>query len=148
MKYSDLLNGVKRLDLPSCEDARGILTAIEGGIDIPFEIKRIFYMHHIVADRAAHAHRETDQVVIGAAGSSMMDISDGVTTHTYQLTDPATGLYIPRMLFVRIYDLSPDALILVLANTHYDISKSIRSWDEYLDARKLSSTSADMTTHA
>jgi len=137
MEHLDLLNGVKKIDLPSCEDARGILTAIEGDIDIPFEIKRIFYMHHIVADRAGHAHRETDQVVIGAAGSSMMDISDGVTNHTYQLTDPAIGFYIPRMLFVRIYDLSTDALILVLANSHYDMSKSIRSWDEYLKEREV-----------
>lgn len=89
-------------------------------------------MHHIVTERGGHAHRDIDQVVIAIAGKFKIDFSDGVNTKTYSLHDPAKGLYIPRMIFTRLYDFSPDAVCLVLANTHYDITRSIRSWEKYL----------------
>lgn len=128
------LNAVKWIELPSNVDTRGVLTSIEGGIDIPFTIKRVFYMHHIISERGGHAHRDTDQVVIAIAGSFKMDLSDGVTKKAFQLDDPKHGLYIPRMIFIHIYDFSPGAVCCVLANTHYDIKKSIRSWEEYKKA--------------
>ena len=54
---------INKINLFSVKDARGVLTAVEGGVDIPFEIKRVFYMHHVVkgAARGGHAHRDTDQ---------------------------------------------------------------------------------------
>ena len=130
----DSLNAVKWLDLPSNVDNRGVLTSIESGIDIPFAIERIFYMHHIVAERGGHAHRDTDQVVIGIYGHFKMDLSDGITTITFDLDDPTRGIYIPRMVFIHMYDFSPGTVCCVLANTHYDIKKSIRSWEEYKKA--------------
>jgi len=103
-------------------------------MDVPFEIERVFYMHHIITDRGGHAHADTDQVVIAAAGRFKMDLSDGTNTQTYVLDDPTRGVYTPRMVFIRLYDFSPGAVCLVLASTHYDISKSIRSWEDYLKA--------------
>ena len=58
---------VNWVSLPSITDPRGVLTSIEGETDIPFDIKRIFYMHHITEDRGGHAHRDTDQLVIAIA---------------------------------------------------------------------------------
>ena len=101
-------------------------------MDIPFEVKRIFYMHHICSDRGGHAHRETDQVVIAAAGSLEMDLSDGAHTATYVLDNPSRGVFTPRMVFVTLHNFSPGAVCLVLASTRYDMSKSIRSWKDYL----------------
>ena len=63
-----MLDQVKLISLPSVVDSRGVLTAIEGTKDIPFEIKRVFYMHHIERNRGGHAHRDTDQVVIAISG--------------------------------------------------------------------------------
>jgi hypothetical protein len=134
MASSSVLNAVRWIALPSNVDARGVLTSVEGGQDIPFEIKRVFYMHHITIDRGGHAHTDTEQVVTAAAGSFRMDLSDGTTTQTYVLDDPTRGVYTPPMVFIRLYDFSPGTVCLVLASTHYDITKSIRSWEEYLEA--------------
>jgi dTDP-4-dehydrorhamnose 3,5-epimerase-like enzyme len=131
------LSDVKWIDLPSNVDNRGVLTSIESAADIPFAIKRIFYMHHIIADRGGHAHRDTDQVVIAISGCFKMDLSDGITTITFDLNDPTRGVYIPRMIFIRMYDFSQEAVCCVLASTHYDIKKSIRSWEDYKEAIRL-----------
>jgi hypothetical protein len=134
MANSSVLDAVRWVELPSNVDERGVLTSIESGQDIPFEIKRIFYMHHITTDRGGHAHTDTEQVVTAAAGRFKMDLSDGVSTRTYVLDDPTRGVYTPPMVFIELYDFSPGAVCLVLASTHYDIGKSIRSWEAYLEA--------------
>ncbi|MCX8044170.1 MAG: FdtA/QdtA family cupin domain-containing protein [Desulfobacterota bacterium] len=130
------LNQVRWIELPSNRDNRGILTSIESGIDIPFTIKRVFYMHHIVSDRGGHAHRDTDQVVIAISGRFVMELSDGIEHRFFELDDPTRGVYIPRMIFIKMYNFTPDAVCCVLASTHYDITRSIRSWEEYLQVVK------------
>lgn len=125
------LDNIYWIDLPSYSDTRGVLTAIESEQDIPFAIQRIFYMHHIVADRAAHAHPDTDQVIIGMAGSCQIQVSDGEKQQTYELKNPLRGLYVPRMIFIELTDFTPDAICLVLANTHYQNKTVIRSKAEY-----------------
>ena len=134
MANSSVLDAVRWVELPSNVDERGVLTSIESGQDIPFEIKRIFYMHHVTTDRGGHAHTDTEQVVTAASGCFKMDLSDGVSTETYILDDPTQGVYTPPMVFIKLYDFSPGAVCLVLASTHYDIGKSIRSWEAYLEA--------------
>lgn len=128
-----LLEKVTWIDLPSVEDDRGVLTAIESGIDIPFEIKRIFYMHHITKPRGGHAHRDTSQVLTAAGGSFTLELFDGAETRTFTMNDPTKGIFMPPMVFVSHYDFSSDAVCLVFADTHYDMSHSIRSREEYLN---------------
>lgn len=126
------INDVRFIDLPSVKDVRGVLTSIEGGIDTPFEIKRIFYMHHIVSDRGGHAHTDTDQVIVASYGSFKVEISDGSRSSSYVLDDAQKGLYVPRMIFIKLSGFSSGAVCMVLASTHYDITKSIRTWEDYL----------------
>lgn len=128
------LDAVRWIELPSHRDERGVLTSIESAGDIPFAIQRIFYMHHVVADRGGHAHVDTDQVVIAVAGQFKVDLSDGQRRCSYDLNDQTRGLYVPRMVFTNLYSFSAGAVCLVLASTHYDILKSIRSWEDYLKA--------------
>lgn len=128
------LREVHWIELPSNTDNRGVLTSIESGIDTPFPIKRIFYMHHIVSDRGGHAHLDTDQVVIATSGSFTLVVSDGTTRKSYSMDDPARGLYIPRMIFIEMHDFTPGAVCCVLASTHYDIKRSLRCWDDYKKA--------------
>ena len=92
------------IDLPSNRDSRGVLTSIESNINIPFTIKRIFYMHHIITDRGGHAHIDTDQVVVAAAGSFKIDLCDGEITKTYEMNNATKGLYVPRMVFMKLYN--------------------------------------------
>ena len=127
----------KVIDINTISDVRGSLTSIEGeGIDIPIEIKRVFYMHHITGNRGGHAHIDTDQVLIGISGSFMLKLFDGKETKEFLMNDCTKGVYIPRLTFTDMYDFTPDAVCLVLANTHYDMGKSLRSLDAYMSYLK------------
>jgi dTDP-4-dehydrorhamnose 3,5-epimerase-like enzyme len=135
------LQDVRWIDFQDVMDERGRLTAIEGFNHIPFEIARIFYVHHVQpgSERGGHAHRETDQVIVGVHGTLYLEVSDGTTTKQFILDDPRRGVLIPRMVWVRMYNFSPGAVCLVLASTKYNRSKSIRTWNEYLNIQGLSS---------
>lgn len=128
------LDAVRWLPLPSHGDDRGILTAVEGSIDVPFAIARVYFLHHITADRGGHAHRDTHQLVVAVAGSCELVLSDGCWTRTFLLDDPARGLLLGPMLFIRMQHISPDARLVVMASTHYDKARSLRSWEAYLEA--------------
>jgi len=127
------LDKVVWVDLPSVEDDRGVLTAVESDKDVPFTIRRVFYMHHITKARGGHAHRDTSQVLTAAAGSFTLELFDGENTRTYTMDNPTRGIYMPPMVFVNHYDFSSDAVCLVFADTHYDMSMSIRTREEFLN---------------
>lgn len=124
------------IDLKSIFDPRGVLTAVEGGIDIPFEIKRIFYMHHVVDDRGGHAHIDTDQVLIPIHGSLRVVLFNGKEREEYIMDDCTKGLYIPRLYFTDMYDFTLDTVCLLLSSTHYDMGRSLRSMDAYMNYLK------------
>ena len=114
---------------------------------VPFEIKRVFYMHDVAqeADRGGHAHRDTDQFAVAVHGSLKIVVSDGSESRLVILDDPAWGITLPRMIWTRLMDFSDGAVCLVLANTHYDSSKSIRTWPEYLAERRVPECQEVMT---
>lgn len=128
---------VRWLELQDVCDSRGRLTAVESEVHIPFPIARVFYVHQVQpgVDRGGHAHKDTDQLAVAVHGSLKIYLSDGVETRGFQLDRPDRGLYIPRLIFARLCDFSPGAVCLVFASTKYDRSRSIRSWDEYLNYR-------------
>jgi dTDP-4-dehydrorhamnose 3,5-epimerase-like enzyme len=122
------------VDLPSNRDNRGVLTSVEQINNIPIEIRRVFYMHHMVKDRGGHSHIDTDQVVIAAHGSMFIKLTfPDTSTCEYTMDDPCKGLYIPRLTFIEIGNITQDAVCLVLANTFYDMSMSLRNIEQYLD---------------
>jgi dTDP-4-dehydro-6-deoxy-alpha-D-glucopyranose 2,3-dehydratase len=118
-------------------DKRGSLTAIEGGYDIPFDIKRAFYIHNVVEDRGGHTHLETDQFAIAVHGKLKILVSDGHESKVFILDSAEHGVYLPRMTWTRLMDFSEDAVCLVLSSTHYDMDKSIRKWNDYLAFRNI-----------
>lgn len=133
---------VRWYELRSVADDRGRLTVIEGERHVPFPIARVFYVHDVVGgvDRGAHAHRDTDQLAVAVSGSLKIEASDGIETRPFELVRPDRGLYLPRMIWVRLYDFSPGAVCLVLASTPYDGARSIRTWAEYLRHRGFEKT--------
>lgn len=143
MKISD----ITWKDLQSVCDDRGCLTAIEGGQIIPFEVKRVFYMHNVAqgADRGGHAHRDTDQFAVAVHGSLKIVVSDGTESRMVILDNPGWGITLPRMTWTRLMDFSEGAVCMVLASTHYDRSKSIRTWSEYLAERSAPECQEAMT---
>ncbi len=124
----------RKLHFPDLGDERGKLVVAEGdGIDIPFEIKRVFYIYgsddSVV--RGQHANRESEFVLINVAGSSKVMITDGENKDIVELSRPMEGVYLPKMVWKEMYDFSPDSVLLVLASTHYDGSEYIRDYEEY-----------------
>lgn len=128
------IDDVRMLSFQQRGDERGRLVVAEGGQEIPFDIRRVFYIYDSVPQvvRGRHANRESEFVMIDMAGSSRVRVSDGAHERVYTLDQPHTGIYIPRMLWKEMFDFSENAVLLVLANTHYDAGEYIRDYAEYL----------------
>ena len=131
------LSFAKWVELPNKIDPRGSLT-VANPEEIGFPVSRVFYVYGVPAnvERAKHAHRITEQFVIAIRGSFFLDLTDGQNTRTYSMDDPTRGVYVPAMLWDRLYDFLTDAICLVFASTPYDESDYIRDWDRYLEAMK------------
>ena len=114
-------------------DERGKLVIVEGNQDIPFEIKRLFYIYGSDKDvvRGKHANRESEFVLINVSGTSKVMVTDGKNKQVVELTKPRQGVYLPKMVWKEMYDFSPDSVVLVLASTHYDGTEYIRDYDEF-----------------
>ena len=126
---------IKILEFGEFGDERGNLVVAEGGIDVPFDVKRVFYMYGSDATvvRGQHANRVTEFVLINVSGSSKVKVDNGYETQIIELNRPRMGLYIPAMLWKDMYDFSADSVLLVLASTHYDGSEYIRDYDAYIE---------------
>lgn len=130
----NLLEEVKMIDFQQRGDERGHLVVVEENQDIPFELKRIFYMYGSDESvvRGQHANRKTEFVLINVAGSSKVLVKDGLGNEELYVLDKAhSGIYIPKMIWKDMYDFSSDSILLVLASEHYDNSEYIRDYDEY-----------------
>jgi dTDP-4-dehydrorhamnose 3,5-epimerase-like enzyme len=129
-----VLASVRWIDFTSVTDERGSLTAIESKRHCPFEVKRVFYVHGVVsgADRGGHAHRDTDQLLVCVHGQVSVEALDGRNKASFVLGEPTRGIYVPRMVFVRLYDFFPESVLLVLASTEYHPNRSIRTWADYV----------------
>ncbi len=114
-------------------DERGKLVVIEGGESIPFEIKRVFYIYGSDSEviRGQHANRESEFVLINVSGTSKVRITDIKEEFVVELNRPMMGIYIPKMVWKDMYDFSSDAVLLVLASTHYNDKEYIRDFDSY-----------------
>ena len=128
------IQDVKIINFKDFGDERGKLVVIEGNRDIPFEIKRVFYIYESDGDivRGQHANRESEFVLINVSGTSKVKVYDGMNSMVYSLDRPMMGIYIPQMIWKDMYDFSKDSVLLVLASTHYDGREYIRDYDEYL----------------
>ncbi len=131
---SEIFDAVQILNFPERGDERGNLVVIEGGQDMPFDIKRVFYIHGSdkTVVRGQHANRKTEFVLINVAGTSKVRILDGMgNEQVFTLDQPRMGIYLPRMVWKDMYDFSEDSVLLCLASEHYDENEYIRDYEEY-----------------
>ncbi len=115
-------------------DDRGQLIALEGCRNIPFEIKRVYYMYDTVAGvvRGKHAHKSLEQILICIHGSCSILLDDGTEKQVITLNRPDQGLYVSNVMWREMFDFSEDAVLMVLASEHYDEKDYIRDYDAFL----------------
>lgn len=119
-------------------DTRGSLIALEAFANIPFSIKRVYYMYNVQLNvmRGEHAHKELQQVLICVAGSCTVRVTDGVDCLEFKLSRPDQGLYMDRMLWHDMRYFSTETVLLVLASDHYNESDYIRDYDLFMKFSK------------
>ncbi len=124
------------IDFNEFGDERGNLVVVEGsGRDVPFDIKRVFYMYGSDPDiiRGQHANRKTKFVLINVSGTSKVKVDNGEETEIIELNKPRMGLFIDTMVWKDMYDFSEDSVLLVLASEHYDGEEYIRDYDTFIN---------------
>ncbi|EDG2011482.1 WxcM-like domain-containing protein [Campylobacter coli] len=117
-------------------DSRGSLIALENLKEIPFEVKRIYYIYDTKPDfpRGAHAHKELEQVLIMMDGSCELVLNDGKDIKNIILNRPDVGLFIGKNIWREMKNFSYGAKLLVLASDFYNEKEYIRNYDEFLKA--------------
>ena len=127
------VNECKILSFKEFGDSRGNLIALEGSKEIPFDIKRIFYVYNMDQDvvRGQHANRESSFVLICVNGSCSINVCDGVNEMVLELDSPNKGLYIPKMLWKDMYHFSEYAVLLCLSDCAYDSEEYINNFEKF-----------------
>lgn len=115
-------------------DDRGQLVALEEFKDIPFEIKRVYYMYDTAQGvrRGFHAHKNLEQILICIHGSCKILLDNGTEKKVVPLEKPYEGLYVSNDMWREMFDFSEDAVLMVLASELYDESDYIRNYDDFL----------------
>jgi hypothetical protein len=125
-------------ELPRIKNRAGNITPVHNNIEIPFAIKRVFYLYDIPGgeSRGAHAHKECHQFLIAASGSFEISLNDSRTQRTVQLNRPYLGLHIPPGIWASEINFSSGAICLVFASHTYNENDYIRDYNDFLSTKK------------
>lgn len=133
MKNSTIYD-VSLIELPKNHSEAGNITAINNGEEIPFDIKRVYYLYDIPGgiSRGGHGHKALRQLIIAASGSFDITIDDGKVKRTFTLNQPYKGLFLPSGLWRELSNFSSGSICMVMASDEYDEKDYIRDYDEFL----------------
>lgn len=131
------MKGIKIIELPFIVDLRGNLTFIQENDQIPFEIKRTYWIYDVPGGtvRGGHAFREQEEFIVALSGSFDVVLDDGKETQKIHLNRSYFGLYIPQMVWRRMENFSTNSLALVLSSTFYDPNDYIRNYNSFLQIK-------------
>lgn len=115
-------------------DRLGNLTVVESNNQLPFDIRRVFFIHDVPGgeNRGGHAHREIKEFIVAAAGSFMVTVDDGKERKTVMLNQPYRGLLVESGVWVTLHDFSSGAIALVLTSDHFSNADHIKDYKEFL----------------
>jgi dTDP-4-dehydrorhamnose 3,5-epimerase-like enzyme len=127
-------NECKLITIDQIGDRRGHISVVENNREVPFEVKRIYYLYDVPSgeERGGHAHKDLKQLIVAASGSFDVVVGDGTNKRTFSLNRPNKGLYFPAGLWREINNFSSGAICLVLASHEYDEKDYIRNYNEFL----------------
>ena len=131
---------VRTYTFPPHGDDRGQLVAIEAMKDLPFEIKRVYYIYETLTGvrRGFHAHKCLQQILLCVNGSCKIHLDNGTDTAEVTLDKPNVGLYISNNMWREMYDFTPGTVLLVLASEYYDEADYIRNYEDFIKMIKES----------
>jgi dTDP-4-dehydrorhamnose 3,5-epimerase-like enzyme len=129
---------IELIQLQKHGDDRGALVSLEDQLNIPFEIKRVYYLFETKdgVKRGLHAHLKLRQMVIAVRGRCRFLLDNGKERVELLLDNPAQGLIINSMIWREMYDFSPDCVLMVLADAHYNEQDYIRDYKQFLEITK------------
>jgi dTDP-4-dehydrorhamnose 3,5-epimerase-like enzyme len=121
------------INLPRILDDRGNLSFLENGSQIPFDIKRVYWIYDVPGGeyRGGHAYRELQEVVVALSGSFDVVLNDGTGSKTYSLNRSYYGLYIPKMIWRHLENFSTNALAFIVTDQYYTEDQYIRDFETY-----------------
>jgi hypothetical protein len=124
--------------LPKIHTIQGNITPVQNNFNIPFDVKRIYYLYDIPGgeSRGAHGHKDLESLIIAVSGSFDVTIDDGFNKKTVQLNRPYLGLNLKPGMWRDISNFSSGAICLVLASEKYDENDYFRNYDEFLNFKK------------
>lgn len=131
------------MDLPQVHNVAGNITAIENEKNIPFSVKRIYYLYDVPGgkERGAHAHKTLHQYVVAASGSFDVILDDGLNRKTVTLNHPNRALYLVPGIWRELSNFSSGAICLVLASDVYNRDDYVRSYQEFIKVKNDTPTS-------
>jgi len=126
------------IELPAIKNRTGNITPVSNNNEIPFSIKRIFYIYDIPGgeSRGAHSHKKCHQFLVAASGSFEVELNDGKTKHTIMLNRPYIGLHIVPGIWAHELNFSSGAICLVLTSELYNTDDYIRDYEQYLNYKR------------
>lgn len=126
---------IKLIDFKLLGDNRGHLTVLEANKNIPFDIKRVYYLTDTQpgVPRGFHAHKELEQIAVCVSGKCRMLLNDGQCKEETWLDSPSKAIRIEKMVWHEMHDFSADCVLLVLASEHYDEADYIRSYTDFIE---------------
>tara|TARA_B000000532_G_C18654081_1_gene313866 strand:+ start:79 stop:519 length:441 start_codon:yes stop_codon:yes gene_type:complete len=129
------LRNFKRIDLGQIIDSHdGKLSVAESDIDIPFKIKRVYYIYDFDSNksiRGYHAHKTLEQVLFCISGSFTLKLFDGINYYEEKMNKPNIGLFIGKYIWHTMHNFSDNCIILVLASEHFDETDYIRDFNNF-----------------
>ena len=132
-----MVKNCKLININNINDSRGNIAFLQSP-DIPFSIKRIYYLYSIpdFAKRGGHAHKKLHQFMIALNGSFKISLDDGVQKKEYTLDNPEEGLYLPPMIWRDISEFKGNSICLVTASEDYDEEDYFRDYDRFIQEQK------------
>ncbi len=128
------LEQVRLIELPKIKDPRGNLTFIESGVNIPFDVKRNYWIYDVPSGmwRDGHAFKAQQEFLVALSGSFDVIVNDGTGEKRFHLSRPQIGLYVPKMTWRYINNFSTNSVALVLSSTYYDPTDYIEHFEDFI----------------
>jgi len=128
-----MIEGVQNIALPVINDARGNLSFFENNNQIPFDIKRTYWIYDVPGGevRGGHAFKKSHELIVALSGSFNVVLNDGNNEVIYSLNRSNNGLYVPNLIWRSLVNFSTNSLVLIVSNIEYDSKDYITNFETF-----------------